>query len=120
MEFPRGEKLSQIVVGSVMGTGLLFFIWHAIPDPRIRWGLVFLALYEAYTILNKYAADTITEATQALSRRPVVPFLFGLTFGIGLGVGYIIDPYVIAGTFFVLGHLFFPVEGWKVNSADSN
>ena len=40
-----------------------------------------LFLYEAITLFNKSSGDTISEIIWYLSKRPLVPFLFGLLMG---------------------------------------
>lgn len=47
------------------------------------FGLLILALfiYEAYALLNRQPGDTISEIFWYLSKRPLVPFLFGLLCG---------------------------------------
>ena len=40
-----------------------------------------LFLYEAVALLNSKSGDTISEIFWHLSRRPLVPFLFGLLTG---------------------------------------
>lgn len=40
-----------------------------------------LVIYEAITLFNKSSGDTISEIIWYLSKRPLVPFLFGLLMG---------------------------------------
>jgi len=40
-----------------------------------------LFIYEAWALTNKASGDTISEIFWYLSRRPIVPFLFGVLCG---------------------------------------
>jgi len=42
---------------------------------------LFLVAYEGVALINRPAGDTISEVVWYLSRRPIVPFLFGLLCG---------------------------------------
>ena len=42
---------------------------------------VVLLAYEAWTLLNKKQGDTISESVWRASRRPLVPFAFGMLMG---------------------------------------
>ena len=43
--------------------------------------IIALFIYEAVALINKAPGDTISEIFWHLSRRPLVPFLFGLLCG---------------------------------------
>lgn len=73
----RGITVSNIAVGSLMGAALFVVIYMLLPLP---WAIsaTGLALFEAYTIVNHYPEDTLSESVWRLSARPLVPFLFGM------------------------------------------
>ena len=54
---------------------------------RTKMTYIFIALiislfvYEGITLFNKSSGDTISEIIWYLSKRPLVPFLFGLLMG---------------------------------------
>src|SRR3989304_363836 len=62
-------SLLLLVFGSVMWT-LLDPVWFAVCAA--------LLLLEGWTLVNRYAGDTISEVVWYLNARPVVPFAFGL------------------------------------------
>ena len=51
----------------------------------MKWilGIIVLELfiYEAYALIDTKPGDTTSEIVWAMSRRPLVPFLFGLLMG---------------------------------------
>jgi hypothetical protein len=53
------------------------------PTDKFVLALAVLAsLWEAWTLLNKRPADTISETVwRAVARRPIVPFLLGMLMG---------------------------------------
>lgn len=74
MKMPEGP--SRFVVPGLLGlafSGVVYFLvgW--------KWFLFLggLLVYEAWTGLNKYANDTISETIWALSKRPLIPFALG-------------------------------------------
>lgn len=81
-----------------------------------RWGTfcLGLALWEGWTLANKYKEDTISEAIWLLAKRPITVLLFGLAMGIAAGSGYLGDPTIVLRGFAIgllYGHFFFtPVQ----------
>ena len=51
----------------------------------MKWifGIMVLGLfiYEGYALINTKPGDTISEIIWAMSKRPLIPFLFGLLMG---------------------------------------
>lgn len=53
-----------------------------LTDYVVGGAAVLLLAYEAWTLLNKKKGDTISESVwRATSRRPLVPFAFGMLMG---------------------------------------
>lgn len=73
---PDPKSPTWKVVPAVIGIGLLVFMW-LILDWRWFVGLSLLLAYEAWTLVNRYANDTISEVVWQLVKRPLVPFLLG-------------------------------------------
>jgi hypothetical protein len=106
-------RSTRDVVGAIMGMGL---VWAAFFLTGLRWGLALAALlvYEGWTLANRTPHDTISEIIRAFARRQLlVPWLFGVSFGIGVATGYIHDPYVIAALALLQGHFFFTLDEVK-------
>jgi hypothetical protein len=76
MEAPDPKSPTWKVVPALIGVGLLVFMW-LILDWRWFVGLSLLLSYEAWTLVNRYAHDTISEVVWQLVKRPLVPFLMG-------------------------------------------
>lgn len=103
-------RLTRGVVGGILGGGL---VWSVIYLTGWRWGLALTVLlaYEGWTLANDQPRDTISEIVRDFSRRQLlVPFLFGLAYGVGLATGFLRDPYVAGGIGLVLGHFFFTFD----------
>jgi len=102
----QGKSPTIYVVCGTIGLGLIAVIFSIL---NWKWALVALAylLYEGWTLVNKYENDTISEIIWLLSKRPMVPWLFGLATGWALGADKISNVYLIAGLFFLQGHFFF-------------
>lgn len=108
MPLPKGKDLTRLIVSAVIGAGIIFYLW-VVPLPLwIRIGCTILLIYEAITLTNKEEGDTLTEGLEYLAGvSHLVPFLFGIVFGYLIGKGILIDPLVIGGIFFLMGHFFF-------------
>lgn len=94
---------TTFVVGGSIGIGLIytaFALWG------MRWGLttLFYCLYEGWTFFNDFANDTISEIIWVLSKRPLVPAVFGIAVGVGVGLGYF-GPWQNALTCIIVGGL---------------
>lgn len=100
----RGFKRSLIVWGVLIGAGLLFAIHAWVPDHRARAVFYAICLYEAYTLIDRWKGNTLSEALWFLSQRPLIPFLFGAAAGIAIGRGAI-DPFSVS-IGMLCGHFF--------------
>jgi len=102
----RGIRISNAVVGAIMGAVLLYV---AIQITGWKWGaaLSLLLLYEGWTLVNNYRDDTLSEAMWRFSKRPMVPWLFGLGTGYAMGAGVVNDVLLGLGVGFLSGHFFF-------------
>lgn len=104
---PLKQSPTQMVVGGLIGVGLLVVAFKV-----AGWvgGAILAALliYEAWTLVNAYPNDTISEIVWELNERPIVPFIFGAAYAYGIQSGSLSNPWLIASLGFVLGHLFFP------------
>jgi hypothetical protein len=109
MEPEPQRKITRLVVGGILAAGL---IGASFALTGWRWGLFCtgVALYEGWTLVNRYKEDTISETIWELSARPLIPLLFGLLTGWAAGSGYLGDPQVVGRAIaigFLLGHFFF-------------
>lgn len=73
---PDPQSPTWKVVPALIGVGLLAFMWFILTW---QWlvGLGFVLAYEAWTLVNGYRNDTISEVVWQLVKRPLVPFLLG-------------------------------------------
>ena len=88
---PPENWRTLLVVGGVLGSiivGLSFWVlgW--------KWGMLALlfALYEAWTLVNSYREDTLSEAFWVFSQRPVTVMICNLALGVAVGMGWLGDP----------------------------
>ncbi len=98
-----------LLVGGIIGIGIAV---AAFVLTGWKWGFFCLAMaaFEAWTLVNQYREDTISEAIWILARRPITVLLFGLAMGIAGGSGYLGDPTVVLRAFSIgllYGHFFF-------------
>ncbi len=98
-----------VLVGIFIAAIIVLFAYAVLG---VYWGSFALAvaLYEGWTLVNKYKEDTISEAIWFFANRPIVPLLFGILIGIGIGSGYLGEPRHIARAFAIgllYGHFFF-------------
>lgn len=103
------NKITKLVVGLVIGAGIVVTAF-TITGPW--WGVfcLVLALYEGWTLVNRFREDTISETIWELAARPMVPLLFGVWFGVAAGTGYLGDVVTVLRAFavgFLFGHFFF-------------
>ena len=105
-----GQKLTDAIVAMTIGGAIALYAWWVLPGWAFALVLLYL-LYEGYTLINAAAGDTLSEGVWRLSKRPLVPWLFGVATGMGLASGVLADPYLIAGLLFLQGHFFFQSYG---------
>lgn len=105
-----GRKLSDVIVGLTIGVAVALYAWWVLPLWALALVLLYL-VYEGYTLVNPYCADTLSESVWRLSKRPLVPWLFGVAYGMGLASGVIADPYLASALCFLQGHFFFQQYG---------
>lgn len=104
------ENWRTLVVVGLFITAIIVLFAFAVLGPY--WGSFTLAaaIFEGWTLVNKYKEDTISEAFWFFANRPIVPLLFGILIGIGIGSGYLGEPRVVARAFAIgllYGHFFF-------------
>lgn len=97
---------TQLVVGGLIGLALLVVAWNILP-----WQYFLIAagalLYEAWTLINQFPNDTISEILWEFSDRPMVPWIFGVATGWALATGFLSDPYLVCAVGFLQGHFWF-------------
>lgn len=103
---------SLLVVSATLGVVLVFAMFWVLGP---WWGLAGLAyaIYECWTLLNKFKQDSISEATWILSQRPIVVLIFGVSLGIAIGTGYLGDVKTVLRSVMIgllYGHFFFSRE----------
>jgi hypothetical protein len=108
-EFDAGFRRSLAVWGLIMGSALIAVAFKLTP-PLLAWGLCALLAIEAYTIIDEYKGNTLSEAMWWLARRPLVPLLFGIALGWGLGAGVLVSPYLGVMVGLLYGHFFWQAQ----------
>lgn len=98
-----------VLIGAFIAVVIVIFAYVVVG---VYWGTFALAvaLYEAWTLVNAYKEDTISEAFWYFANRPIIPLLFGVLIGIGIGSGYLGEPKHVARAFAIgllYGHFFF-------------
>lgn len=88
-ELDWGFKASLGVWGLLIGAALFYVSRQIAPDPRVRWILLGLLVFEGLTIVDWYRGNTLSEAMWFLARRPLIPLLFGIGLGWGVGLGLV-------------------------------
>lgn len=122
------ESPTQKVVLGIMGAAIALLAWFLLP----WWGFAIalgLLVYEAWTLVNDYPNDTISEILWDLAARPIVPWLFGLATAWAIESNWIFggvqpDPQVKTGAWIILalgflqGHFWFQAHrnGRKVKN----
>jgi hypothetical protein len=109
----RGRRVSDVIVGLTVGAGILGYAWAVLPYRYFFVVCLYLA-YEGWTLINRYAQDTLSESVWRLSKRPLVPWLFGVAYGWALASGVITDVYLASALAFLQGHFFFQSYGGVV------
>jgi hypothetical protein len=110
---------TDVFVISVLALCLSVFVYF-ILGALYGTVAVFFMVYESLTLISRYPNATISESIWRLSARPIVPFIFGISCGVGLATKVLKDPYLIASIFFLMGHFFFQAQTNvdKANAAD--
>jgi hypothetical protein len=85
---------------------MLAVAWF-IMDWRAAALCTVLLAYEGWTLTNRWPGDTLSEAVWFLSRRPMIPWIFGVASGWALAAGVFPNAYTVATWFFLQGHFFF-------------
>jgi hypothetical protein len=103
------RKWTKAFVGLVL---LVAIVGAAFALTNAMWGIfcAVLAVFEGWTLVNRYREDTISETIWEWAARPMIPCLFGIAFGWGAGSGYLGDPVTSGRNFaigFLFGHFFF-------------
>jgi hypothetical protein len=109
------SPMQKIVLG-LMGVALVIV---AFTLAGVVWGLFLTLLLglEAYALLNDYSDDTISEVLWRLSKRPIVPWLFGLATGWAITskwiFGYLdVPPTIMKGVWLILAVGFLQGHFW--------
>ena len=106
----EGSKLSDLIVGGTIGAGLLYLIWSIVGFQAATAFTIYL-IYEAYTIINSFPEDTLSESIWRLAARPLVPWLFGAATMYAIMAGHfgpdIRAALLAVGIGFLEGHFFF-------------
>jgi hypothetical protein len=100
-----GIRRTNLVVGLVLGAALLATTFY-LAGPKVGAVLSALLLYEGYTLVDVYAANTISESIWRLASRPLLPLVFGLGIGWGVTAGVLTEPWLVLAAGILLGHFF--------------
>jgi hypothetical protein len=96
---------SKKIVGA-----LIFLALTAVAFIVAGWkvGLFLLALiiYEAWTFINPYPNDTISETIWEFCKQPFVPWIFGVGTGWAIQSGFFGNDWMLAAMLFLQGHFF--------------
>jgi hypothetical protein len=110
-----GIRRTQYVVFGIIGLAMVVLAF-TLGGPWIGLGLVLLLLYEAYTLVDKWKDNTISEIIWLSASRPLVPLLFGTAWGAWLmHLTYLpaISPkslWLASAVSLLLGHFFFQAK----------
>lgn len=102
---PTPKVLAGVMAAAVIYTAWHIFVWQFAVIATV------VAIYEAWTFVNKYENDSLSEGMWWLSARPLVPFAFGLACAWAIESHLIADTHAgVWSAFFVGGlcaHFFF-------------
>lgn len=100
------QSPTKYVVGLCISAPMIYFTF-ALTD--LRWGMILTSLlaYEAWTLVNPFPEDTISEIIWEYAKRPMIPCIFGFALGIMLTSGYLSNVYMTCIVGFLYGHFFF-------------
>lgn len=102
------NKATLLFVGLMLFGALVGVFYSVVPLERMFWWLL-AGGFEGWTILNHRKADTISEAIWELSKRPLVPWLFGALTVYGyqvLSIAAPIHPIELGAWLGMQGHFF--------------
>lgn len=94
---------TTIIVGGLIGVAIIWLTFSIFPW-RIAAVLSALLLYEAWTLINAYPEDTLSESLWRLSAWPIVPWMFGLATGWLVTTGIVANPWALLALGFTQGH----------------
>lgn len=100
-----GQRRTDIVVGAVIACAILWTTHYMVAPQYRPFGYVLL-MYEAYTLVNRWRGDSISESVWRLAVRPFVPFLFGLATGAAIASGLVVNPWLVLAVGMLMGHFF--------------
>lgn len=107
---PVKNSPTQIVVGTLIGL-VLCVVFYNLLGWKLALGACGLLLYEAYTLINRFPEDTISEIIWVFSKRPMVPWLFGLGTAYAIASGLLPATqeslWISLALGFLSGHFFF-------------
>lgn len=93
------------MVGAVLGAALLFLTFY-LAGPKVGAVLCGLLLYEGFTLIDRYQANTISESIWRLASRPLLPWVFGLGVGWAVTSGAVREPWLVLVAGLLMGHFF--------------
>lgn len=102
---------TRYVVGGFIAIALLLAMYASLG---LHLGLIAGAfgVYEAWTLVNRYPNDTISEIVwQLAAERPLVPFLFGTLSAWLVMTNTLPNMVAVAAWFFLMSHFFFQRKG---------
>jgi hypothetical protein len=111
----RETSPSRMVVGSAIGIIMMVYA-YAIYGPVGCAICTAIALYEGWTLINKYEHDTITETIQSFAAQTaLVPLMFGVAIDDLYHRGYLAQPWQLAIVVFLMGHFFMgkTLHNWR-------
>jgi hypothetical protein len=108
-ELNPGQRRTNLVVGAVLGL-LLLGVTFYLAGVKVGAFLSALLLYEGFTLVDRYQANTISESIWRAASRPLLPLVFGLGFGWAVTSGTLQEPWLILAFGILLGHFFWQVQ----------
>jgi ABC-type Na+ efflux pump permease subunit len=114
MDMNSPTSPSKVLVGAVIG---LCIMVYAVLVFGVVGGLTctVFAVYEGWTLVNRYENDTITETVQSFAAQTaMVPLIFGVAFSDLMHRG-LINEWGAAVIAFLLGHFFMgkKLHNWR-------
>ena len=103
---PQTSSPTMRVVCTLIGA-VLVWTTYGITNIPVFVILVCILAYEGWTLINGYENDTISEIMWILSKRPMVPCLFGMGAAWLIQTGNLNNPWLIFFTGGLFGHFFF-------------